>query len=197
MIQPELLATRAGYDADAFGSLYDRYYTRVYNYLRYRLDDDASAEELCAQVFERLLAHIRRYDPERGPFEPWLFAIARNALRDYWRRMKLRRFLPLDSLRQQASASVSPEEQAVRDEEIEQLKHALCALEERERDLLGLKFAAGLTNRQIAHMTGLTESNVGVIVYRAVQKLKKMTAGEGQHTIDAAPARVEVDHERA
>lgn len=197
MIQPELLATRAGYDPDAFGSLYDRYYTRVYNYLRYRLDDDASAEELCAQVFERLLMYIRRYDPERGPFEPWLFAIARNALRDHWRRMKLRRFLPLDTQIQKASASVSPEDQAVRDEEIEELKQALCALDGRERDLLGLKFAAGLTNRQIAQMTGLTESNVGVIVFRAVQKLKKITACEERRQTGAAPARVEVDHERA
>ncbi|HZW03631.1 MAG TPA: sigma-70 family RNA polymerase sigma factor [Anaerolineaceae bacterium] len=197
MIQPELLAARAGYEPDAFGSLYDRYYTRVYNYLRYRLDDDASAEELCAQVFERLLGHIRRYDPERGPFEPWLFAIARNALRDHWRRMKLRRFLPLDTLNRKASAAVSPEEQAVRDEEIESLKRALSALDGRERDLLGLKFAAGLTNREIAQMTGLTESNVGVILYRAVQKLKKITTGEGRPIDTAAPARIEVDHERA
>lgn len=54
------------------------------------------------------------------------------------------------------------------------LLDALAQLEERERDLIALKFAAGLNNRQIAEITGLTPGNVGVILYRSVQRLRNI-----------------------
>ena len=57
-------------------------------------------------------------------------------------------------------------------EERDRLLAALARLPARERDLIGLKFAAGLTNRRIADLTGLTESNVGVILYRTIRRLR-------------------------
>jgi RNA polymerase sigma-70 factor (ECF subfamily) len=202
MIHPDELAARARQDPSAFAALYDAYYTRVYNYLRYRIDDDATAEDLCAQVFERLLTHIGRYEPERGPFEPWLFAIARNALNDHWRRMKLRRFISLDSLWRQPATIEDPQQRAEQAEQLRSLQAALSTLDERMRDLVSLKFGAGLSNREIASATGLSESNVGVLLYRAVQKLRKATGGatppagrarRGANSSSSNP--IEVDHE--
>ena len=72
------LAVEAACTPEAFAELYQRYYTRVYNYMRYRSDDPATAEDLTAQLFERLLERIGDYDPQRGPFGAWVFAIARN-----------------------------------------------------------------------------------------------------------------------
>ena len=56
--------------------------------------------------------------------------------------------------------------------ERERLRVLLARLADRERELVALKYGAGLTNRAIAGLTGLTESNVGVILYRAVQRLR-------------------------
>ena len=50
---------------------------------------------------------------------------------------------------------------------------AIAGLSERERDVMGLKFGAQLTNRRIAALTGLSESNVGVIVYRAAGRIRQ------------------------
>lgn len=168
----ESLALEAGHDPAAFAALYDRYVQRVYAYLRYRLDDPQEAEELCALIFERLLTRLARFDPARGPFEPWLFAVARHALSDHIRRERLRSFFPLDLLSERAGSGPSPEEQAERDEQVRALRQALGTLNDAERDLLGLKFAAGLPNHEIAALSGLSENVVGVRVFRAVRKLR-------------------------
>jgi DNA-directed RNA polymerase specialized sigma24 family protein len=78
------------------------------------------------------------------------------------------------------AAILSPS--VIRNETRAELLAAVPRLEDRERDLIALKFAAGLTNRRIAEITGLSESNVGVILYRAVRRLRaELNAKEGDH----------------
>ena len=99
------LVTQASADVAAFGALYDHYFARVYNYVRYRLPDAASADDITAQVFERALNKIDAYRPEKAPFAAWLFAIARNAVNDHLRRQQRRRWLSLDILGSGAAPS--------------------------------------------------------------------------------------------
>jgi RNA polymerase sigma-70 factor (ECF subfamily) len=66
----------------------------------------------------------------------------------------------------------TPEEQLARQSDIDRLSLVLARLPGRDRELLALKYGAGLTNRAIARVTGLSESNVGTIVHRAVQALR-------------------------
>jgi len=166
------LVARATAEPAAFAAVYDHYFPRVYNYVRYRVGDAETADDLTTQVFERALTHIGRYRPERAPFAAWLFAIARNAVSDHLRAQRRRHWLSLEVLRDRASRAPQPEEIAIRNETRDELLAAVARLSERERDLIGLKFAAGLTNRRIAEITGLSESNVGVILYRAVRRLR-------------------------
>jgi RNA polymerase sigma-70 factor (ECF subfamily) len=173
------LVARAIAEPAAFVTIYDHYFPRVYNYVRYRVRDAATADDVTAQVFERALVSISSYRPERGPFAPWLFAIARNAANDHLRAQKRRRWLSLEVLRGQTSAEPQPEEIAVHNETRAELLAAVARLSDRERDLIALKFAAGLTNRRIAELTGLSESNVGVILYRAVQRLRAELSAPG------------------
>jgi len=166
------LVARATAEPAAFAAIYDHYFPRVYNYVRYRVGDAETADDLTAQVFERALVNIGRYRPERGPFAAWLFAIARNAVSDCLRAQRRRRWLSLEVLHDRASAEPQPEEVAIRNETHAELLAAVARLSDRERDLIALKFAAGLTNRRIAKLTGLSESNVGVILYRAMRRLR-------------------------
>jgi RNA polymerase sigma-70 factor (ECF subfamily) len=163
---------RAVAEPAAFAVVYDHYFPRVYNYVRYRVGDAGIADDITAQVFERILVNMADYRPERGPFAAWLFAIARNAVNDYLRARSRHPWLTLDGLRPQARDDPKPEEQAIRDETRAELLIAVSHLNDHERELIALKFVAGLTNRHIAELTGLKESNVGVILYRAVRRLR-------------------------
>jgi RNA polymerase sigma factor (sigma-70 family) len=173
------LVTQARADAAAFAALYDHYFSRVFNYVRYRLPDAQTADDVTAQVFERALNSIDSYRPEKAPFSAWLFAIARNAVNDQLRRQRRRRWISLDILSNRSSHEPGPVD-IVSDTELQdELLAAVGRLGRRERDLIGLKFAAGLTNRRIAELTGLSESNVGIILFRTMRRLRAELKARG------------------
>jgi len=177
LMNERALVGRATAEPAAFAAIYDHYFPCVYNYVRYRVRDAETADDVTAQVFERALVNIGSYRPERAPFAAWLFAIARNAVNDQLRAQRRRRWLSLEVLRSRASAEPQPEEVVTHNESRAELVAAVARLSDRERDLIALKFAAGLTNRRIAELIGLSESNVGVILYRAIRKLRDYLAG--------------------
>jgi len=168
------IALRSSSELRAFIQVYDEYFPRVYNYTRYRCGDSACADDLTAQIFERALTHFADFDPQRAPFGAWLFAIARNLVNNYLRSERRSTSLPIDMCERRPDASAGPEERLIHAESQAALLQALAQLSERERDLLSLKFAARLTNRRIAEIVGLSETNVGVIVYRALQRLRTL-----------------------
>ncbi|MBE0410478.1 MAG: sigma-70 family RNA polymerase sigma factor [Anaerolineales bacterium] len=174
------LAERAAESPAAFGELYQRSYDRIYNYVRYRVNDRETAEDLSAQVFEQLLVHIGNYDPDKAPFEAWLFGFARNIVNRHYRAEQRRRWLSLDSIRGLRDKGEDIEKQVIQSETETKLLQALKTLDKRQRDLLGLKFAARLTNRQIAALTGLSESNVGVILFRTIHRLREELSRQGE-----------------
>ncbi len=175
---PAVLAGQADFgrtnalEAHQFLRLYDEYFARVYNYARYRCSDAATADDLTALTFERAFSRLGDYNPERGPFGAWLFAIARNVVNNHLRAEMRRNWVPLEFCGEQTDQADSPEERLIQRETQDELLAALALLSGRERDLLSLKFAAGLSNRRIAEITGLSESNVGVVLYRAIRRLR-------------------------
>jgi len=113
------------------------------------------------------------FDPERGLVDAWLFAIARNAVVDFFReRRPAGAGAGLDEAESLPDGEPRIEAGLERDEAARGLLRALRLLDERQRELLALKFGARMTNRAIAQATGLSESNVGVLVHRAVKMLQ-------------------------
>jgi RNA polymerase sigma factor (sigma-70 family) len=165
----------------AFAPIYEHYFPRVYSYVLYRVEDPDVAADVTAQTFERAYAKLDRYQPERAAFSTWLFTIATNAIRNHRRWHWLRSWVPLDSLSEQRDASPTPEQSVAQQELINHLLRAVAALPEREREILALKFGARLTNREIADFKGLTASNVGVILYRAVRTLRATMEVDYEH----------------
>ena len=166
------LTERSQLDSSHFAALYEQYSARILTYLQYRCNDTATAEELLSEVFERVLRHMKNYDAQQAPFAPWLFAIARHVVTDWQRKQYLRTFLPWERFLRQPSSEISPEQAAVESEERRDLRRALTRLNSRERDLIGLRFTSGLTNREIAAITGYGESKVAVTIFRAIKKLR-------------------------
>ena len=192
--KPDDLASRAANDPDAFGQLYNAYFQRVYSYTFYRCGDQGTAEDLTGRVFERLLVYISRYSPQKGPFEAWLFALARNVVNDHYRRQRFP-WLPWDAFRQQPDRQPSPEELSIQHEALDELNLALQRLDHRSLDLVSLKFFARLTNRQIAGIIHMSESNVGVVLFRAMGRLRQWLTFEEPGLVDCSEK--ELEDERA
>lgn len=155
-----------------FAAVFEAYYKRIYNYIAYRVDCRYTAEDLASQVFEKTLTRLPVYSPEKAPLEVWLFAIARNVVNDYYRSRARQRIFSLDSLRELVSGRKEPEDRMLDMERSGRLQQALDTLSAKERNLIALKFGADLKNTEIAQITGISESNVGVILYRSMRKLK-------------------------
>jgi RNA polymerase sigma factor (sigma-70 family) len=166
------LVAQALVEPAAFAELYDHYFPRIFNYVRYRVQDSNLADDLTALIFERALQHISHYNQEKGTFSVWIFAIARNAISDHLRAQRRHRWFSLDTIWEWASSSPQPDELVIKGETRDELLEALEGLGERERDIIALKYGAQLTNRRIASLTGLSESNVAVILYRSVRRLR-------------------------
>ncbi|WP_233275744.1 sigma-70 family RNA polymerase sigma factor [Salibacterium aidingense] len=156
-----------------FDQIFETYYKRVYKYICYRINDQYMAEDLCSQVFEKVIVKYNTYSPEKSPFEVWLIAIARNIVTDYHRSMKKGFHFSMDSLLDMVSFNSSPEEEIVSKEKNKDLFQALSHLREKERNIIALKFGADLKNSEIAELVGISSSNVGVVIYRSLKKLRE------------------------
>ncbi|WP_410771114.1 sigma-70 family RNA polymerase sigma factor [Fontibacillus sp. BL9] len=155
-----------------FAAIFEAYYERIFNYIRYRVECRYTAEDLTSQVFEKTLAKRSTFRADRSPFEVWLFAIARNTVNDYFRRQRRQRLFSLDLFKEAVSGQKGPESLAMGKESEEHLNRALLSLNAKERHIIALKFGADLKNVQIAELTEMSESNVGVTLFRVMKKLK-------------------------
>jgi RNA polymerase sigma factor (sigma-70 family) len=156
--------------AEPFEALYRRVFPRVYAYVASMLRDRSAAEEVTAQAFERAYRKRASYRPGRGSAEAWIFGIARHAALDELRRLKRRATLEGEPEDVHAAAPEHHADAVVRRATV---RAALAELEPRDRDLVALKYHAGLSNAEIGRVLGLTESNVGTKLHRTMEKLRR------------------------
>ena len=165
--------------AEQLEQAFDRYYPAIFRYFRYRGADVDTANDLASATFERALKNLNRFDPRRAQIQTWLFAIARNLSISHWKAEK--QTIPLDEDLPIPDGSL-PEQTILLTQDRGTILLALQSLDSRSREILALKFGGPLTNRQIAELTSLTESNVGVILYRSLLKLRTLLASETMET---------------
>jgi len=162
---------------ETFAELYDEYLDRVFRYIQYRVNNIQLAEDLTSTVFEKALVNFGKYSQEKASFSTWIFSIARNVVIDHYRVNRKRQAVSLEEVTAKSSDAVSPEEELERKDERERLHMCLAELSQEEREIIRLKFGAELNNRQIGKMLGLSESNVGTRLYRAIRKMRDIFPG--------------------
>ena len=158
----------------AFALLYQRYLPRVYHYVRVRLETDDDAADLTQQIFLQALDALPSYQPRGAPFVAWLFQIARHAVIDVHRRRKS--VLSWDALPVAFHTPVEYQDmdaQLVRQERLARLKTLLAELDPLQRELLALRFAAGLSAPQIALVVGKSPAAVKKQLTRLLHTLKE------------------------
>ena len=141
----------------------------VYAYAATLLRDRVAAEDVTALTFERAFCRRRLFDQRRGSERAWLFGIARNAALDELRRRK--RVLASDTDPSDGIDAASVPLESVLQRAL--LRDVLLALAPRERELIALKFYAGLSYAEMGRVLGVSESNAGTLLYRTITKLRK------------------------
>lgn len=152
-----------------FECVYRTEMPRIYNYFRYRFGDDFLAEDLTSETFEKAWKYREKYKRDLSAFSTWLFTIAKRVSIDHYRRRHFE--MPLEEATDLPDTLVNMEEMAQKRDDFKRLSRLLAHLSDRERELVALKYGAGLTNRSIARLSGLSESNVAVILHRIIIKL--------------------------
>src|ERR1044071_217669 len=152
---------------------WDRVYVeqlpRIYNFFRFRVRSLQDVEDLTARTFEKAWVARARYRHDAAGFTTWLLSIARNVAIDHLRAR--RDHVPID-VAVDIMTERTPEQDVMQGSDIARLQQLTADLPERERELLALKYGAAITNRLIAQLTGLSESNVGTLLSRIVDKLR-------------------------
>lgn len=150
-------------------AVYADHLPRIYNYFRFRLASEADVEDLTARTFEKAWSARERYRRDVAAFSTWLYRIAQNVCIDHLR--SRRDHSPIEAAAEVA-AERTPETDEERRSDLARLAKLTASLPDRERELIALRYGAGLSNRAIASLVGLSESNVGTILHRTVQALR-------------------------
>src|SRR6478672_13088239 len=152
-----------------FLGLYDRYFDRVLGYVRVRIRDEATCEDVTSTVFTTALAQLGRFRGH-GSFAGWLFQIARNAVRDVQRRPSAECLpLTLDA----ASSEPGLEEQLLARERAARLREVVCLLEPEQQHLLALRYGADLAFEEIGQIVGASAGTVRVRLHRILHELRR------------------------
>ena len=158
-------------DAAGFAALFEQHRLDIFRYLRSRGLSEEDAADLTADTFERALRARHQYRPSRGAPMPWLLRIARNAATDLLRRRQAaQRGFRVWPLR---TSEPDPAVTLLRDEAARRLAQHVADLSEPQRDAVRLRYAAGLTAREIGDVLGRTEAAAQKLLTRALTALKE------------------------
>jgi RNA polymerase sigma-70 factor (ECF subfamily) len=156
---------------EAFGALYERHVDRVYRYFQLRVGP-ADAADLTQQVFLKAFRSLPQYKSRGLPFLAWLFRIARNLATDHHRSsMQSPGELLPDVI--DATNLASPEEATLQIERLRYLRSLLRDIGPDKRELLAMRFAGGLTSREIAAVMGKNEAAIKKQLNRIIHTLKE------------------------
>jgi len=175
-----LRAGGQGLDAAAFEALFHQCARDVHGYAISLLGDRAAAEDVTALAFERLYRSRGRLDESRGTPRAWLFAIARNAALDELRRRGRASLEELDTAALEDDASTHALEHV---ERRAGLQAALGALPLREQEVILLKFHGQLSNSELGRALGISESNAGTRLHRALGRLREQAAAGSRQEV--------------
>jgi RNA polymerase sigma factor (sigma-70 family) len=153
-----------------FEALYRGSRDDVFAYVSTLLRDRSAAEDVTAAAFEKAFHRQRSFDAARGSARAWLFGIARNGALDELRRRKRRAALHAEP---EDVAAIAPEDEAERAVRRAAVRAALQTLPARDREIVALKFHAGLDNAELAAVLGVSPSNAGTLLHRAMTKLRE------------------------
>lgn len=186
MTDEQSLVQRVRHDPEAFRELYRRYFPRVYAYVAYRVRRAQDAEDVVAEVFMQAVRGWSRFEYRGdGSLAAWLFRIAHNQVSQFYRQHRAGdEPLSLDELPEIGAHQLAPDSAVLRKEQFADLSARIAALPPRRRDIITLKFFAGLRNQEIAHVLNLDERTIASHLSRALADLRRQYQPEEEEPHD-------------
>jgi RNA polymerase sigma-70 factor, ECF subfamily len=157
-------------DADAAGLLFDHYYPRVYRYALSKLGRAQDAEDVAAETFARVLRRLDRFRWRGAGFEAWIFRIAYNLIVDQYRGSGREELSEHDDTR---AEETTPEDLYFQTETASELSTMLRTLSADQREVLLLRFAAGLETEEISRVMGRSPNAIRQLQFRGLDALRK------------------------
>lgn len=147
--------------------IYRDYQGKVYGYILSKVNSPQDAEDITSDVFLKVYEKLDTFDESKSSLSTWIYTITRNTLTDYFRTRKVFAEIP-----ETIEDDISVEEEVCNAEMLETLADALETLEERERDIIILRFYCGKTLREISSQMNVSYAYVKVLQNNAFAKIK-------------------------
>jgi RNA polymerase sigma-70 factor (ECF subfamily) len=174
-------------DSQAFAQLFDEYAAPIHRFIASRVNRPSDAEDLTQLVFVKALEALPRYEARGIPFGGWLFRLARNAIIDQIRTR--RDHLPLVTALTRETDDAGPEATAALRDDLDRVAHALADLTDDQREVIELRFFAGLSVLETAIAMGRQEGTVRGLQFRAIAALRRSLGIDlSAPEIDSSPA---------
>ncbi len=154
-----------------FEYVYGKYHKSVLRYLSGRCASLADAEDITQDIFEYVYKILDRFDPQKASLGTWLYIIVRCRLKNYYRSRKIA--FDIDELVDVDGMGKDDMERAVWLNEIRnKLAHAIKCLNEKQQQVVAMRYIEGISNHEIASRLQMTEINVRVTLSRALAKIR-------------------------
>ena len=173
MDDTQLIKNASDGDTDAFGILYERYVTRIYNYIYYRTGNINEAEDLTSKVFHRAYRHIGSYNQRGVPFSAWLYRIAHNLVANWYRDRSRKKEVSLEDHIPSNFHFDFPESILEKSQEAEKMLKAIRRLPPERQQLIILKFVEGVSNADIGIIMRKSEGAIKSLYHRTLESLRK------------------------
>ncbi len=157
-------------DPAAFGQIFDEFHGPIYRFIASRVGRPSDAEDLTQLVFVKALEALPRYQARGVPFGGWLFRLARNATIDHIRTRR-----DHDELGEATDGHTdesSPETLAILRTDLDAMAMAIRQLTPDQREVIALRFFAGLSSREAADLMGRQEGTIRGLQFRAIAALR-------------------------
>lgn len=149
-------------------NIYRDYHSKVLGYIRSKINNLQDAEDLAADVFVKVYEKYDSFDNTKASVSTWIFTITRNAVIDYFRTSK-----DYDEVPETIAADTSVEDEVCNNDMLDSLAKALRNLEERERDIIVMRYYEGVSLKDIADKMGISYAYVRVLQNKALQALRE------------------------
>lgn len=148
--------------------IYRDYHSKVFGYIRSRISSAQDAEDLASDVFVKVYEKLDSFDESKASLSTWIYTITRNTLTDYFRTRKV-----YDEIPETFEDDSSVEDDVCNAEMLNNLAKALETLDERERDIIILRFYSGKTLKEITEQMDISYAYGKVLQNKAFDKLRK------------------------
>ncbi|PCI25450.1 hypothetical protein COB57_01885 [Candidatus Peregrinibacteria bacterium] len=164
----QLLSAYIHGDDAAFAELYEKYFSKIYNFVFYKVYSQENAEDITADVFHKVIENVDKFNAKKGNFSQWIYSIARNTVVDFFRK----RF-PTDNIEDifDAPARDDVEREVSAKISLEKVEKYLRTLKPQQREIIILRVWENLSYKEIALIIGKNESAVKMSFSRIVGKM--------------------------